>query len=123
MPHTHMTQDMQDCISDCMTCHASCLETIQHCLQMGGEHASATHIRLLQDCAQLCMMSADFMLRLSPYHSHTCGVCADVCETCAQDCERLAGGDDVMQRCAEACRRCADSCRQMAAATSPSAAI
>ena len=47
-----MSSEMQDCISNCMTCHAVCLETISQCLQIGGEHASAQHIGLLQDCVQ-----------------------------------------------------------------------
>jgi hypothetical protein len=118
-----MSQEMQDCISNCMTCHAICLETIHHCLQMGGEHASARHIGLLQDCAQICVTSADFMLRMSSYHPQTCGVCADVCEACAVECERLADGNDFMQRCADACRRCAESCRRMASGTTTSASM
>lgn len=117
MQHTQMSQEMQDCISNCMTCHAVCLETITHCLQMGGEHASPNHIKLLQDCAQICITSADFMLRGSQFHGQTCAVCAAICEACARECERMAdGGSDFMQRCADACRRCAESCRRMASA-------
>lgn len=114
MQHTQMSQEMQDCISHCMTCHAVCLETITHCLQMGGEHARPDHIKMLQDCAQICITSADFMLRGSQFHGQTCAVCAAVCESCAQECERMADGNDFMQRCADACRRCAESCRRMA---------
>ena len=91
--HHAMSQEMQDCISNCLNCHAVCLETIHHCLQMGGEHASARHIGLLQDCAQICVTSADFMLRMSDYHPQTCGVCATVCEACAKECETMATGD------------------------------
>lgn len=123
MHHQQMSQEMQDCISNCMTCHAVCLETISHCLEMGGEHASAKHIGLLQDCAQICVTSADFMLRMSDHHPQVCGVCAAVCEACADECERLAGGSDFMQRCAEACRRCAESCRRMASGSSTTASM
>lgn len=109
------TREMQECIDNCMRCHAVCLETITHCLQKGGKHAEAAHVRLLQDCAQICATSADFMLRGSDLHARTCGVCAEVCERCAESCERMAD-DDVMRRCAEECRRCAESCRRMAQA-------
>lgn len=114
--HHTQTMDaaMQQCISNCMECHRLCTQTVAHCLQMGGEHASAHHIGLLLDCAQSCQQSADFMLRMSPFHSQFCGVCADVCAACAEDCERLASGDPIMLACAEACRRCAESCRKMA---------
>jgi hypothetical protein len=108
-----MSADMQNCIEECLNCHSVCLRTISHCLQMGGEHASPAHIRLLMDCAEICQTSANFMLRASDLHGLTCGVCAEVCERCADDCARF-DNDSAMQQCAEACRRCARSCREMA---------
>ena len=123
MAHNERSKEMQDCINNCLNCHAVCLETIGHCLEMGGEHASPEHIKLLQDCAQICMTSADFMLRMSNYHPQTCGVCADICEACAQECESMADGNDFMQRCADACRKCAESCREMSSMTSSSASM
>lgn len=111
--HSQMSPEMQDCITNCQDCHSICIETINHCLQMGGEHAEPAHIRLLMDCAQICQTSADFMLRMSDVHPQTCGVCADVCEMCAADCDRF-GDDEVMKACADMCRKCAASCRVMA---------
>ena len=112
---THeMSTMMQQCIQECQSCHSICESTISHCLQMGGKHAEPSHIGLLRDCAQICTTSADFMMRGSPLHGRTCGVCAEVCERCAQSCEQFAD-DPVMQQCAEACRTCAASCREMAA--------
>lgn len=105
---------MQQCIENCSNCHRICVETTQHCLEMGGKHASAEHIALMLDCAQICDTSADFMLRGSPRHHLTCGVCAEVCAKCADECERLADGDQQMMECAEQCRVCATSCREMA---------
>jgi hypothetical protein len=110
----HLSVEMRQCIEHCTNCHAICVETAQHCLQMGGKHADPNHIRALLDCAQICQTSADFMLRGSELHGRTCGVCAEACERCAADCERLADGDELMLRCAEACRACAASCRSMA---------
>lgn len=110
-------QSMENCIDNCQSCHEICLETIAHCLEMGGEHASPSHIKLLQDCVQICQTSADFMIRGSDHHALTCGVCAEVCQRCAEECERL-GGSEIMQRCAEECRRCAESCREMAQSAS-----
>ena len=108
-----MGEHMQRCIEACTTCHGVCLETIQHCMKMGGKHAEPNHIRTMMDCAQICATSADFMLRGSDMHAMTCGVCAEVCERCAQSCESM-GDDEMMRRCAEACRMCAQSCREMA---------
>jgi hypothetical protein len=105
---------MQDCITNCLDCHSVCLATLSHCLEKGGDHAEASHIRLMQDCAQICITSADFMLRASPLHPMTCRICAEICELCADDCSRLAD-DETMVLCAETCRRCAQSCAEMAA--------
>ena len=82
---THqMSPEMQQCIQNCMECHRICLETVPHCLQMGGKHAEAAHIRLLLDCAEICQTSANFMIRGSDLHTRTCAVCAEVCERCAE---------------------------------------
>jgi hypothetical protein len=105
--------NMQECLQNCQDCHAICTETAQQALQKGERHGS-DHIRLLLDCAQICQTSADFMLRGSPLHPLTCGVCAEICTTCAETCERMGASDSMMQKCAEMCRRCAESCRQMA---------
>ena len=107
----HIEGHLAACIAACSDCHDVCAATVQHCLTMGGEHASVEHIRALLDCAQACETSRDFMLRGSDLHARTCGVCADACERCAESCEALDG--DEMKRCAEICRRCAESCREM----------
>lgn len=115
MPQT-ITADpkVKQCAELCQECHAVCVETVAHCLEQGGKHAEAEHIGLLMDCAQICLVSGDYMFRGSPRHGLTCGVCASVCEDCAQDCERIDPRDQAMKRCAEICRRCAESCREMA---------
>ena len=112
--HNHVTDEMRRCAEECHRCHDVCLETIQHCLHMGGKHAEPHHIRLMMDCVQICHTSGDFMLRGSDLHAHTCRACAAVCQRCAEDCERVDAQDQHMRACAEACRRCADSCRRMA---------
>ena len=106
---------MRQCIQNCLECHSICVETAQHCLMLGGEHAGAKHVRLLLDCAQICQTCADFMLRTSHYHIKTCGVCAEICRDCAKSCEQMAGEDETMKKCAEACgaaRNPASRCRK-----------
>lgn len=109
-----MTQQMQECIDNCVECHSICLATAGHCLDMGAKHASRQHQTTLLDCSQICGTSADFMLRNSPGHGMVCATCAEACRRCADECEQMANGDQMMQQCAEVCRRCADSCERMA---------
>jgi hypothetical protein len=117
MAHTEdLTSAMRECIRNCQECHAICTETAAHCLQMGGKHAAAEHIRQLLDCADICGTSANFMLRASPEHVRTCAVCAELCRACADSCEKLESSDPTLRKCVEFCRRCVQSCEQMAAA-------
>lgn len=111
MHHT-ASQSLQACIQMCQECHTTCLKTLAYCLSQGGEHTEKGHLTTLQDCAQICQTSADFMLRESHLHQHTCQACAEICQHCAEHCSKM--NDEQMQRCAETCRRCAESCRQMA---------
>jgi hypothetical protein len=113
---THLASDLQACIEECLECHRICVETANHCLELGGDHAEAAHVRALLDCAELCATSADFMLRGSPLHGAVCGACATACDRCAESCEAMPDLDEQMEACAEACRRCAESCRRMARA-------
>jgi hypothetical protein len=108
-----LSDEMQMCIQNCVQCAQVCEQMIQHCLKQGGPHSAPSHIRLLQDCAEICAVSANFMLRESEFHGRTCAVCADVCLSCAEDCEKMKD-DEMMRMCAEVCRRCAESCQKMA---------
>ena len=117
MPHatTHaMSPEMQKCIDECARCHAICLETVHHCLHLGGKHADAHHIVTLLDCAEICQTSANFMTRGSTHSAHICAACAAVCKACEESC-RSMGDDEMMKKCADACRKCAESCTRMAA--------
>lgn len=114
MDGRHMDEEMQRCIQLCHDCHARCISMINHCLALGGRYVAPAHIRLLMDCAQMCMITADFMARESSLHGRTCSLCAELCRSCAESCMRVAGDDQTVKQCAELCRRCAESCDHMA---------
>ena len=105
--HAAMTsKEMDECITGCLACHATCLQTVEHCLEKGGAHAAREHIRLLLDCAELCEASAHFMIRQSPFQGRICALCAEACRACEEACRSM--GDAADLRCAESCRRCAE---------------
>ena len=93
-------------VAGCLACHATCLQTVEHCLTKGGAHAAREHIQLLLDCAELCESSAHFMIRESPFQGRICALCAEACRACEEACRRM--GDAADLRCAESCRRCAE---------------
>ena len=109
-----MTEEsMQDCIRLCWECRHECQDMLfSHCLEQGGPHTAADHVKIMADCIQICQTAADFMTRGSALHQSVCAACADICEACAESCEEIEG----MESCAAACRRCAESCRAMGGA-------
>jgi hypothetical protein len=107
-----VSDEVRECIRDCQDCYQTCTETLIRCLGMGGKHAEPNHLNLLMDCARICNLNTDFMLRNSTYYPQTCGITADICDECGDTCDRF--DDDFMKECASVCRRCAESCREMA---------
>ena len=104
--------NMKACMDACHECHVTCLHmAMNHCLEMGGQHAAPEHMKIMADCAQICAVAIDFMARKSEHHAHICRECAEICRACAASCEALDGMED----CVAACRKCADACDRMAA--------
>ena len=115
MPDTeghNLSTAMLACIQTCLDCHKACLQTMMYCLQTGGRHGEADLPRAMNDCAEICQTAANFMLRGSDLHHHTCRACAEICARCAEQCGQISD-DNRMAACAEMCRRCAESCRAM----------
>jgi hypothetical protein len=107
-----MSQEVKECIQDCIDCFRTCTETSIRYLKMYQKNAEIEHVNLLLDCAKICNLNADFMLRNSSYYPQICGITADICDECADTCDRF--DEDFMKNCAIVCRRCAESCREMA---------
>jgi len=101
-------------ISDGLSCAAVCQETLAYCLATGGAHAEAARVLLLMDCAALCRLSADLLLRGSELADQACTVGAEAAARCARALTPLAG-DPRVQACIEACLRCASSYKQLSA--------
>lgn len=104
---------LEECAKACLESHSMCLTTARYCMEKGGHHISAPHLALLLDCAEMCQMTANSLLRHSPQHAVVCDACARLCDACARDCEAMPA-DKRMQQCAATCRKCAQSCRHMA---------
>jgi hypothetical protein len=112
---THTAHSVEQCIENCLRCHRICLEVAGRHFN-GKAVIEAGLLRTVLDCAEICEISASFMIRGSDLHGETCAACATICDRCADECDRR-GDDPHMAACAEICRRCAESCREMAAAS------
>jgi hypothetical protein len=112
--HEHEQDAVQQCIEECLNCHAACTMTAQYAIGEGGEMADPGVVGVLLDCAEICQTNANFMLRGSPYHGSTSAACAELCRACEEACRGFPD-DEQLAHCAEICAGCAESCEQMAA--------
>src|SRR3979409_2758905 len=76
-PSRILTREMEEGIQDCLQCHRICLRTFSHLLALepDAELAKPEQLNLLLDCADVCRMCADFMLRISECPVPVAGVC------------------------------------------------
>ncbi len=109
-----MTEN-QACIQNAVHCHLICKQLIQYSIQTGGIYAEPSHLRLLEDCSEICETTANLILRESDLMKELCLVCMRACERCAARCRRFPD-NQRMTACAEACEQTANSCSAVAAA-------
>jgi hypothetical protein len=103
-----------ECIELCRESQTACLELVSYCVRMQGYYAELGHVRLLEDCAKICEVTVDFLLRGSEVRGALLATCADICQRCARDCARF-DYDQRLLACASVCRRCAEGCLSVAA--------
>lgn len=103
---------MQNCIVSCVTCMQACEECLTACYKEPDLNARVKCVSMLRDCADICVLAAQYMSRNSAHSKMICKMCADMCEKCAADCETFK--DSHCKKCAEVCRACAEECRKMA---------
>jgi hypothetical protein len=107
------TRPERDAVQACRECQSACLEMVSYCVRMQGYYAELGHVRLLEDCARICEMTVDFVLRGSEMRGGLLAMCAEICQRCARDCTRF-DYDQRLLACAAACERCADACLPLA---------
>lgn len=110
---------MQHCLDACTACARICERCADDMIGMdsgGHKELQDLCIRLCQDCADLCALSARWISRMSPSTELLCRACAEMCDRCASVCEQHSSHHPLCGECAVECRRCAAACRDMAAA-------
>lgn len=68
-------QDLQQAIQSGSQCYQTCMTTLSQCLSLGGEHANASHIQTMYDCAEICQLRALYLLQSAFYKASS--ACAD----------------------------------------------
>lgn len=83
-------------------------ECFTACLQEPDVQARVNCIKVLNDCAGICLEAVQYMARNSQFAKALCQVCATICDACAKECEMFK--DTHCQECARIYRECAEEC-------------
>lgn len=103
----------QSCIDACVACAEACDHCAEAC-EREDPKMMARCISLNRDCAAMCRLAADFMVRNSEFVDLICQDCAEICEVCSDEC--ATHDQEHCQDCAEACLKCAEECLKMGTA-------
>lgn len=105
-----LVQAAAECTYVCTTCADACLEE-EDVAEL------RTCIRLNQDCAEICSVTAKLISRPGAQDPSLLRAqleaCAAACRACAEECDEHAGKHDHCSICAESCRACAEACDRM----------
>jgi uncharacterized membrane protein len=108
-----LVQAAAECTFTCTTCADACLEE-------DDPAALRRCIRLNQDCAEICAVTARLIARPGAQDQSVLRAqleaCATACRACADECRDHAAEMEHCRICAEACGACADACDRMKSA-------
>lgn len=90
-------------------CAQVCGETLNYCVEQGGDHVEPDHILALVDCSEVCNFTANVAARDSELTAKLLEACAEACKRCEESCEEFED-DETMKACADACRECYEVC-------------
>jgi hypothetical protein len=114
---SHAAAGLRECIAACVECEQACVACADACLAEKQVTDLRRCIRLNQDCADICGITARVLSRLSDPDAGVVRaqleLCALSCATCGTECDRHGDHHEHCKICAEACRRCEDLCRKM----------
>lgn len=105
--------DLDRIIDDLMETYRVCHQTAAYSIDSGGELATLARLRAFDDCAEINLTLANFLLRASD-HSHALAeLCAEVSAACAEAIEDVEHQDGQLRAAYAACQHSRQSCLEV----------
>lgn len=80
----------QSCIDASNACFEACEYCVSECcLRADDVKGMVKCTQLCRDCADICVLSSQYMSRSSEFSYKICVQCADICDACAIECDNL----------------------------------
>lgn len=103
----------QAAIDDYLEGYKACQEALFYCQRKGGEYLNPDLLRELHDASQLCLTTANFLMRGSRHHRPLMRLGCDVLQACAEAIEHVEVDDDQLQVAYVACLQTRKSCLEL----------
>lgn len=108
---------LRNCIDACLDCLSSCSACSDACLAEEDVQPLVRCIRLNQDCADVCGITARILSRKSSADwamvRSMLETCAMACQECGQECGHHADHHEHCRFCAQACGACEQACNDL----------
>jgi hypothetical protein len=106
--HHHTGHNHEPLIQQLFTCTITCENCAASCLDEDNVTPMAHCIELDRDCADVCSLAANLLIRASEYSHEFLAFCEKVCRTCAEECSKHE--HEHCKKCAAECIKCAEAC-------------
>ncbi len=103
--------DLDRLIDDLMNTYRVCHQTAAYCIDHGDELATLERLKAFDDCAEVNLTLANFLLRGSEYAVDLAKVCIDVSEACAASVRDIEHDDPQLRAAYAVCLRARHACR------------
>jgi len=102
-------QNVNDALLDCIQACNACISI--SLLPEEDTKRLALVVKTCRDCADLCILTSQFIIRNSQFARKEIELCIEACRVCAEECEKF----DLLYclECARACRLCSSECRRL----------
>lgn len=105
--------DLDGVIDDLMDTYRICRQTAAYCIDSGGELATLARLRAFDDCAEINLTLANFLLRASEHWRNLASLCVEVSTACAREIEDVEHSDGQIRAAYAACRRSRQACLEL----------
>ncbi len=112
--------DLDRVIDDLMATYRICHQTAAYCIDSGGELATLARLRAFDDCAEINLTLANFLLRASRHARALAELCVAVSTACAEEIKDVEHDDGQLRAAYAACQRSRHACLEVLGEEIPS---
>jgi hypothetical protein len=105
--------DLDRVIDDLMHAYRLCHQSAAYCIDHGGRLATLDRLKAFDDCAEVNLTLANFLLRGSEHAVMLARVCIEVSASCAHSIEDIEHSDPQLRAAFAVCHRARHACLQL----------